>query len=72
VGLGIPAQSNAAGGNLLASLNPDARLMMCGQERNPESYAICKAFMLINDQDVANFICRNMLPLDKYSVRCAS
>jgi len=30
-------------GEHLASLNPDARLVMYGQELNPESYAICKA-----------------------------
>ena len=34
----------------LASLNPDARLVMFGQELNPESYAICKADMLIKGE----------------------
>ncbi|HOY67895.1 MAG TPA: class I SAM-dependent DNA methyltransferase, partial [Candidatus Ozemobacteraceae bacterium] len=34
----------------LATLNPDARLVMHGQELNPESYAICKADMLIKGQ----------------------
>src|ERR1700712_1737254 len=41
-------------GEHLASLNPDARLVMYGQELNPESYAICKADMLIKGQDIAN------------------
>ncbi len=35
----------------LAELNPDARLQVFGQELNPESYAICKADMLIKGQD---------------------
>jgi type I restriction enzyme M protein len=38
----------------LTSHNPDARLVMYGQELNPESYAICKADMLIKGQDVEN------------------
>ena len=48
----------------LASLNPDARLVMYGQELNPESYAICKADMLIKGQDVANIIFGNTLSAD--------
>jgi type I restriction enzyme M protein len=34
-------------GEYLAKLNPQARLTMFGQELNDESYAICKADMLI-------------------------
>ncbi len=41
-------------GEHLAELNPQARLTMYGQELNDESYAICKADMLIKGQDVAN------------------
>ncbi len=48
----------------LASLNPDARLVMYGQELNPESYAICKADMLIKGQDVGNIIFGNTLSAD--------
>ena len=48
----------------LASLNPDARLVMYGQELNPESYAICKADMLIKGQDIANIILGNTLSND--------
>ena len=48
----------------LTSLNPDARLVMYGQELNPESYAICKADMLIKGQDVANIIRDNTLSND--------
>ena len=35
-------------------LNPDATLIVSGQELNPESYAICKGDMLIKGQDVRN------------------
>ena len=35
-------------------LNPDATLVVSGQELNPESYAICKGDMLIKGQDVSN------------------
>ncbi|MEI6673937.1 MAG: class I SAM-dependent DNA methyltransferase [Verrucomicrobiota bacterium] len=48
----------------LASLNPDARLVMYGQELNAESYAICKADMLIKGQDIANIIFGNTLSAD--------
>jgi type I restriction enzyme M protein len=51
-------------GEHLASLNPDARLVMYGQELNPESYAICKADMLIKGQDVANIVFGNTLSAD--------
>jgi type I restriction enzyme M protein len=51
----------------LASLNPNARLVMYGQELNPESYAICKADMLIKGQDIANIIRENTLSADGLS-----
>jgi type I restriction enzyme M protein len=51
-------------GEHLASHNPDARLVMYGQELNPESYAICKADMLIKGQDIANIISGNTLSTD--------
>ena len=54
----------SVGGEHLASLNPDARLVMYGQELNPESYAICKADMLIKGQDIANIIFGNTLSAD--------
>ena len=40
----------------LVSHNSSARLVLSGQELNPESYAICKADMLIKGQDI-NSIC---------------
>ena len=52
------------GGEHLAELNPDARLVMYGQELNPESYAICKADMLIKGQDIGNIIHGNTLSED--------
>lgn len=48
----------------LSSHNPDARLVMYGQELNPESYAICQADMLIKGQDVGNIILGNTLSAD--------
>ncbi len=45
-------------------MNADARLVMYGQELNPESYAICKADMLIKGQDIANIIFGNTLSND--------
>lgn len=51
-------------GEHLAELNPDARLVMYGQELNAESYAICKADMLIKGQDIANIIFGNTLSND--------
>ncbi len=52
------------GGEHLAEMNPEARLVMYGQELNPESYAICKADMLIKGQDIANIIFGNTLSND--------
>ena len=51
-------------GEHLAAMNPEARLVMFGQELNPESYAICKADMVIKGQDVANIILGNTLSDD--------
>jgi type I restriction enzyme M protein len=51
-------------GEHLATLNPNARLVMYGQELNPESYAICKADMLIKGQDIANITFGNTLSAD--------
>jgi type I restriction enzyme M protein len=51
-------------GEHLAEINPAARLVMYGQELNPESYAICKADMLIKGQDIGNIIFGNTLSAD--------
>ncbi|KAB2919084.1 MAG: SAM-dependent DNA methyltransferase [Dechloromonas sp.] len=48
----------------LAAINPGARLTMFGQELNDESYAICKADMLIKGQDVGNIVPGNTLSED--------
>jgi type I restriction enzyme M protein len=48
----------------LREINPKARLVMYGQELNPESYAICKADMLIKGQDVKNIRQGNTLSDD--------
>jgi type I restriction enzyme M protein len=49
----------SAAGEYLKEHNTQARLTMFGQELNPESYAICKADMLIKGQDVANIVFGN-------------
>jgi type I restriction enzyme M protein len=56
-------------GEHLESMNPQARLTMFGQELNDESYAICKADMLIKGQDVANIIAGNTLSDDGHTHR---
>lgn len=48
----------------LRELNPDARLVLHGQELNPESYAVCKADMLIKGQDVGKIVFGNTLSDD--------
>ncbi len=51
----------------LRHLNPDARLIVFGQELNAESYAICKADMLIKGQDVSSIVFGNTLSSDGHS-----
>jgi type I restriction enzyme M protein len=49
--------------------NPAARLTLFGQELNDESYAICKADMLIRGQDVGNMVAGNTLSEDGHGGR---
>ncbi|EJO52931.1 type I restriction-modification system subunit M [Burkholderia multivorans] len=56
-------------GEFLLEHNPAARLNMFGQELNDESYAICKADMLIKGQDVANIVAGNTLSDDGHAGR---
>jgi len=51
-------------GEYLTEHNDAASLVMFGQELNPESYAICKADMLIKGQDVSNIVFGNTLSDD--------
>ncbi|AKK66833.1 type I restriction-modification system subunit M [Xanthomonas translucens] len=53
----------------LAEHNPQARLTMYGQELNDESYAICKADMLIKGQPVENIVAGNTLSDDGHAGR---
>ena len=48
----------------LREFNDRASLVMFGQELNPESYAICKADMLIKGQEVGNIVFGNTLSDD--------
>ncbi|MFM0489076.1 type I restriction-modification system subunit M [Paraburkholderia graminis] len=56
-------------GEYLLEHNSAARLTMFGQELNDESYAICKADMLIKGQDVANIVAGNTLSDDGHGGR---
>jgi type I restriction enzyme M protein len=56
-------------GEYLTEHNPQARLTMFGQELNPESYAICKADMLIKGQDVGNIVFGNTFSEDGHTHR---
>jgi type I restriction enzyme M protein len=59
---------SVAAEHLLAH-NPAARLTLSGQELNDESYAICKADMLIRGQPVENMVAGNTLSDDGHATR---
>jgi len=48
----------------LHKINPTAQFLVSGQEINPESYAICKADMLIKGQDINKIFLGNTLSHD--------
>lgn len=61
----------SSGMEYVHELNPKAVMRAFGQELNPESYAICKADMLIKGQDVSriklgNTLSNDQLPLDQF------
>ncbi|OOE34405.1 restriction endonuclease subunit M [Salinivibrio kushneri] len=61
----------SSGMEYVAEMNPNAVMRAFGQELNPESYAICKADMLIKGQDVdriklGNTLSNDQLPGDKF------
>jgi type I restriction enzyme M protein len=56
-------------GEYLAQHNPQGHLTMFGQELNGESYAICKADMLIKGQAVENIVHGNTLSEDGHAGR---
>lgn len=55
----------SSGMEYVHELNPQAVMRAFGQELNPESYAICKADMLIKGQDVSNIKHGNTLSNDQ-------
>ncbi len=57
------------GDEYVTALNPTARMVLFGQELNPESYAICKADMLIKGQEVKNIVFGNTLSHDGHGDR---
>ena len=56
----------SVGQNMLHEMNGDAKLALFGQELNDESYAICKADMLIKGQDPNNIRPGNTLSADAF------
>ena len=55
----------SSGMEYVHELNPAAEMIAYGQELNPESYAICKADMLIKGQEVKNIKLGNTLSNDQ-------
>lgn len=55
----------SSGMEYVHELNPEAVMRAFGQELNPESYAICKADMLIKGQDVSRIKLGNTLKDDQ-------
>jgi type I restriction enzyme M protein len=55
----------SAGMEYVHELNPQAVMRAYGQELNPESYAICKADMLVKGQEVKNIKLGNTLSNDQ-------
>ena len=55
----------SSGMEYVHELNPQAVMRVFGQELNPESYAICKADMLIKGQEVKNIKLGNTLSNDQ-------
>ena len=55
----------SSGMEYVHELNPQAVMKAYGQELNPESYAICKADMMIKGQDVSNIKLGNTLSNDQ-------
>ena len=58
----------SSGMEYVHELNPQAVMRAFGQELNPESYAICKADMLIKGQDVSNIKLGNTLSQDQLAL----
>lgn len=56
----------SVGQNILSGINPQAKLVLFGQELNDESYAICKADMLIKGQNPKNIARGNTLSADGF------
>ncbi len=53
----------------LGRLNPRARLALFGQELNPESYAVCKADMLVKGHDTSHIVLGNSFTADGHAGR---
>ncbi|MGB9092281.1 MAG: class I SAM-dependent DNA methyltransferase [Pseudomonas farsensis] len=58
------------GDEYIQSISEKVSVSLHGQELNPESYAICKADMLIKGQDVASIKLGNTLSSDQLAGKC--
>jgi type I restriction enzyme M protein len=56
----------SVGESVARSINKSAKMVLFGQELNDESYAICKADMLIKGQDPKNIVRGNTLSADGF------
>jgi len=57
----------SAGQTEALDINKSAKIVLFGQELNPESYAICKADMLVKGQDPKNIVYGNTLSEDGFA-----
>lgn len=57
----------SGGEQTMKLLNPTSKLRVFGQELNDESYAICKADMMIKGQDPSSIKCGNTLSNDHFA-----
>jgi type I restriction enzyme M protein len=53
----------------LKQMNPDAELILYGQERRPESYALCRSDLLAKGQDSKNIALGDTLVKDQFTDR---
>jgi type I restriction enzyme M protein len=63
------AEDHLVGTRESPGLNPEARLVMFGQEINDQSYAICKSDMIAKGQDATNIRLGDTLAEDKFADR---
>jgi len=61
------AEEHLIGTEDTPGMNPKAQLRLYGQERNPQSYAVCKSDLLMKGQDPSNIRLGDTLADDKFA-----